>query len=92
MNLEKLIKGVGHNDNGTQRVKESGTFPCIYKKDVPGDKKITYTQFCYDIQLQKDEINRTQLTVGGDRLNYDRKTSTETEGLKIIKIHLNSKI
>ena len=30
------------------------------------------------------------LTVGGDRLEYDEKTSTKIAGLETIKIHLNS--
>ena len=55
-------------------------------------KKITYTRFCYDVLLQKDDINQTRLTVGGDRLKYNGKTSTETAGLETIKIHLNSTI
>ena len=44
------------------------------------------------MRLQKDDINRTRLTVGGDRLPYDGKASTETAGLETIKIHLNSTI
>ena len=55
-------------------------------------KKVTYERFCCNVQLQKDDIKRTRLTVGGDRLPYDGKTSTETAGLKTIKIHINSTI
>ena len=32
------------------------------------------------------------MTIGGDRLEYDGKTSTETASLETIKIHLNSTI
>ena len=60
---------------------------------IPIGKKITYARFCCDVRLlQKDDINRTRLTVGGDRLEYDGKTSTKTAGLETIKIHLNSTI
>ena len=59
---------------------------------VPIGKKITYARFCCDVRLQKDDINRMRLTVGGDRLPYDEKTSTKTAGLETIKIHLNSTI
>ena len=59
---------------------------------VPIGKKVTYARFCCDVRLQKDDINRTRLTVGGDRLTYDSKTSTETVGLETIKIYLNSTI
>ena len=41
---------------------------------------------------KKNDINQTQLTVGGDRLEYKGKTSTETAGLETIKIHFNSTI
>lgn len=51
-----------------------------------------HTQFCCDIHLWKDEINRTQLTVGDNQLKYNWKTSTETVGLDTLKIHLNSTI
>ena len=40
---------------------------------VPIGKKVTYARFCCDVRLQKDDINRTRLTVGGDRLPYDGK-------------------
>ena len=53
----KLMKGTGCNADGTQQVKGSDTFHFIHMKDVPTGKKVTYAQFCCDIQLQKDEIN-----------------------------------
>ena len=49
---------------------------------VPIRKKITYTYFCFEVRLQKDDINWTILTVGGDRFQYDGKTSTENDGKK----------
>ena len=78
------------NTNGTQRVKGSGTFYFIHRKEGPNGKKIIYAQFSCDIRLQIDEISRTRLLVGGDRLDYDEKKRIETAGLKTIKIHLNS--
>ena len=62
------MKGDGHNADGTQRVKGSDTFHFVYKKDVTKGKKITYAQFYCDIRLQKVEINRTRLAVGGNLL------------------------
>ena len=49
-------------------------------------------RFCCNVRVQKDDINQTRLTVGGDRLQYDGKTSTKTTGLETIKIHFNSTI
>ena len=87
------MKGAGRNKDGTQRVTGSDTFHFIHKKDVPQGKKVTYARFVCDIRLQKDEINRTRLTVGGGNLlEYEGKTSTESAGLETIKIHLNSTI
>ena len=62
------MKGAGRNTNGTQRVKGSDTLLFIHKKDIPKGKKITYARFCCDIRLQKDGINRTIMTVGGNLL------------------------
>ena len=86
------MQGAGHNADGIQRVKGSDTFHFIHKKNVPKGKKIMYARCCCDIRLQKDEINRTRLTIGADRLEYDGKTSTETASLETIKIYLNSTI
>ena len=78
----KLLKGVGKNEDSIQRVKRLDTINFIRRMHVPIGKKITYTQLCCDVRLQKDDINRTRLTVGGDRLEYNGKTSTETAGLE----------
>ena len=88
----KLLKGVGKNEDSTQRVTGSDTFHFIKQMQVPIGKKVTYARFCCDVRLQKDDINRTRLTVGGYRLIYNGKSSTETAGLETIKIHLNSTI
>ena len=88
----KLLKGVGRNKDGRQRVQRSDITNFIWRMKEPIGKKITYVRFCCDIWLQKDDINQTRLTVGGDRLKFDRKTSTKTAGLETIKIHFNSTI
>ena len=88
----KLLKGVEKYEDGTQRVKGSDTFHFIRSMHVPIGKKITYARFCCDVRLQKDNINQTRLTVGGDKLEYGEKTSTETAGLETIKIHINNTI
>ena len=77
----KLMKGVGRNADGMQRVKGSDTLHFIHKKDIPKGKKITYACSYYDICLQKDDINRTRMIIGGNYLQYDGKTSTEIAGL-----------
>ena len=72
-------------------MKGSNMFHFIYKKVVPKGKKVVCAWFCCDIQLQKNEIIWTRLTVGGDdQLDYNGKACTDTTGLKTIKIHLAS--
>ena len=38
------------------------------KIQVTNGKKIAYAQFCCNIRLQREEINRTRLTVYGNKL------------------------
>jgi hypothetical protein len=64
----------------------------IKKCNIPKGKKITYARFVSEIRLQKAEIHRTRLTAGGNLLDYEGKTSTETAGMETIKIHINSTI
>ena len=52
----------------------------IHKKNIPKNKKIIYARFCGDIRPQKAETHRTRLTAGGDQLDYEGKTSTDTAG------------
>ena len=47
--LGKLMNGAGRNTDGTQRVKGSDTLYFIHKKDIPKEKKITYSRFYCDI-------------------------------------------
>ena len=51
--FRKLLKGVGRNEDGTQRVKELDTINFIRRMHVPIEKKITYARFCCDNQLKK---------------------------------------
>jgi hypothetical protein len=62
----------------------------IHNHKIPKNKKVTYARFVCDLRLQKDEIHRTRMTAGGDRLPYDGRTSTETASIGTAKIHFNS--
>ena len=44
----KLLKRVGRNTDGTQRVKGSNTINFIQRIHIPIGKKITYVRFCCD--------------------------------------------
>jgi hypothetical protein len=88
----RTMQGVGKTRSKEDKIEGTDTMHLIKKSDIPKDKKITYARFCSDIRPQKSETHRTRLTAGGDRLNYEEKTSTNTAGLETIKIHINSTI
>ena len=86
----KPFKGVGRNTDRTQRLEGSDTTNSVQRMYVPIGKKIAYACFCCDVQLQKDDINWTRLTVGRDRPKFGQKISTKLAGLETIKVKLNS--
>jgi hypothetical protein len=88
----RTMQGVGKNWPEEDRIKGTDTMHLIKKCNIPKGKKIIYARFVSEIRLQKAEIHRTRLTAGGDRLDYEGKTSTDTAGLETIKIHINSTI
>jgi hypothetical protein len=86
--LGRLAQGVG------DRVKGTNTMYFIRHDQVPLDRRkdVTYGRIVVDIRPQKAEKERTRLTVGGDRINYLGKTSTETSDLTTSKLLINSTI
>jgi hypothetical protein len=77
----RTMQGVGKARSKEDRIEGTNTMHLIKKCDIPKDKKITYARFCSDIRPQKTEIHRTRLTAGGDRLDYEGNTTTDTAGL-----------
>ncbi len=49
-----------------------------------------YGSFSCDYKPNKEEKERTQLTAGGDRINYPGDTGTPTAGMTLFKVILNS--
>ena len=84
----RLAQGVGN------RIEGSDTIRFIPLSKIPHDrlKNVTYGKFVCELKPNKKEINRTRLTVGGDRINYPGECSTPTADLVLIKTHLNSVI
>ena len=56
------------NDNG---VEYTNTIEFIAYKDVPLNRKVTYTSFVCDYRPLKKEKWRIRLVVGGDKLDYN---------------------
>jgi hypothetical protein len=88
----RTMQGVGKNRQEGEEIAGTDTMHLIKKCNIPKGKKITYARFVSEIRLQKAEIHRTRLTAGGNLLEYEGKTSTDTAGMETIKIHINSTI
>ena len=64
----------------------------VPKSKVPRNKKVIYVRLVCELCPQKEEKERTRMTVGGDRLDYDGPTSTETADITTVKLIVNSTI
>ncbi len=84
----RLAQGVGGCIEG------SDTIRFIPLSNIPHDrlKNVTYGKFVCELKPNKKEVNRTRLTIGGDRINYPGDCSTPTADLVLVKKHLNSVI
>ena len=74
------------------RVKPTNTIQFIQKEEVPFDriKDVTYGSFSCDIKPNKEKINCTRLTMGGDSINYPDDCGTPTADMILFKILVNS--
>ena len=59
---------------------------------IPRDRKVTYMKCVVDLRPQKQEVERTRLVLGGDKVDYPFNVSTNTTDLDTTKIHFNSVI
>ena len=55
--------------------------------EVEKERTVTYAQTVCTVRPEKDKPNRTRITTGGNLLEYPGKTTTDTAGLELIKIH-----
>jgi hypothetical protein len=74
------------------RAKETNTIKLIHKDKVPDKrmKDVMYGSFSCDFKPNKEEKERTRLTVGGDRINYPDDCGTPTADMILFKILINS--
>jgi hypothetical protein len=68
----RLAQGVGN------RIKGTNTIFFIRPYQIPEDRQgdVTYAQICVNYRPQKEEKERTRLTVGGNKINYPGEVST----------------
>ena len=83
---------LGRLAQGIRDIDGTNTIFFIPKHKVPAHKKVSYGRIVCEIRPQKKEKERTRLTVGGDKLDYDGPTTTETADITTVKVLLNSTI
>jgi hypothetical protein len=91
--LGRLCQGIGTSEVAPtkKRVEGTDTFRPIQYHDIPHDRRadITYTRVVCEVRPQKQEPNRTRITIGGNRIYYPGDTGTKTGSLELVKLMLN---
>jgi hypothetical protein len=90
--LRYKIKWMRSTENEINRLYNTHTIRFIRRSNIPKGFKVTYGSFVVDIKEQKEEEERTRLTVGGDQIEYPGDKSTRTAGLTTAKNLINSVI
>ncbi len=92
--LGRLCQGVGTNpDNPSMKqINGTDTFRVIHYQEIPADRRldVTYTRVVCEVRPQKQDPNRTRITIGGNRICYPHDTGTKTGSLELVKLQLNS--
>ena len=88
----RLFQGVGVGSNNGERVEGTNAFFFIKHSQAPKHKlkDITYARVVCSIRPMKEDIYRTRITVGGDKINYVGDVGTPNAHLETAKLLLNS--
>ena len=70
----RVCKGSKTKLDGTQRIKGTHTLFWINKEQVLKNRTATYARVVVDKRPEKEEVNQTQITAGGDRLEFQGDT------------------
>jgi hypothetical protein len=87
-----FVNKLGRLFQGIRNIPGTDTCFFIRKAQVPKHKRATYSQIVCNVRPQKDEIYCTQLTVGGNLINFPGNKSTSTADLLTAKLLINSTI
>jgi hypothetical protein len=70
----------------------TNTFYIINYKDIPSHKRneISHTMVICEVCPEKDDPDRTRITIGGNRICYLGNVGTNTALLELVKLLLNS--
>jgi len=92
--LGRLCQGVGEGTAGPkkQRVAGTGTFRVINYDDIPQAKRsdICHTRVVCEYRADKDDPNRTRITLAGGHICVPYDVSTPTGSLELVKLMINS--
>jgi hypothetical protein len=71
--------------------KGTNTIIFIMRDEIPADGRCdtTYARVCINYRPEKDDPNRTQLTVGSNLIHVLGNVSTPTVNMVTVKLHLN---
>ena len=81
---------MGQLAKGIREVKGTNIVMFIPKSKVPKDKKVTYGKIVCEIKPEKEEKERTILTVGGNLLDFTGNISASTVSVTTAKCVFNS--
>ena len=89
-----LCQGVGTHPKlpDKKRIDGTDTFRPIHYDNIPSKphSDVTYTHVVCEVRPQKEDPNRTCITIGGNHICYPGDTGTKTGSLKLVKLLLNS--
>ena len=91
--MGRLFRGIGKNTEGPgKRIEGTDALFIVHYHDIPADrrKEVNYTSVVYKVRPQKEDPNRTQINIGGNRIYYPGDVGTPTASLKFFKILINS--
>jgi hypothetical protein len=91
--LGRLCQGIGSGEApSSKHVAGIITLFCIEFKDILSHKRkeICHTMVVWKVRSDKDNPNRTWITIGGNRICYPGNVGTNTESLELLKLLLNS--
>jgi hypothetical protein len=91
--LGRLCQGIGSGTTPTsKRVAGTNTFFLIDYHDIPAHKRkeICHTMVVCEVRPEKDDPDRTRITIGGSRICFPGDVGTNTASLELFKVLLNS--
>jgi hypothetical protein len=86
--FEKDFCGMSQGDNNTGQKGTNGMFGMLPSDipNIPKDKVMTYARVVVNHCPQKEDLNRIQITVGGNLINYPGKLTTQMADITAAKL------